>query len=339
MKYHFYSALLCILSLTLMGNQSCQSQKPASRTLRLDVEVGHIRTLPLKVENQEEILIDRLTHELFGRSIFTHNYFTVTNGSIMTFANKDHQLLSQYGFLDYEEVPHCQWESPQLQLNSDMLGFELVNRTGLGIGYSPSGTRLDQLRGKIKFVQFRMDYSILALQPLMQRMVAATDAVTYKSSVNLEFDFGQNSPITVDFFYQESMVKAIRDAMKKSLDQLIVRLKEQSPTSGKDWNNDIWESRVLFDPAMCDSDECVAIRGGRLNQIKVGDRFTVSNMIYTWDDKPCTSKLLRSVPEINNQNEIVIESVGDAVAIGRVQGSHNVAVEPGALVRTKLLVQ
>jgi hypothetical protein len=374
MKSKLINLLIPFLGLSLMGNKGCQKEEP--RILRMDVEIGHIRTLPLKVERQEEILIDQLTRELFSRTIYAHNHFSVVNTvsepGEQTFASnssnlagdmaiepgtidsnpkygaRDQALLEDYGFIPRAadssksfygggEVPNCEWEKPQLDLNSDVLGFELVNRTGIGVGYSPSGTHLDELRGKIKFVNFRLDYSITAIHPLLQRLVASTEAVEYKTSVELEFDFGQNAPITVDFFHQEAMTKVIREGMKKSLDQLIVRLEEQTIGAGKDWNQDIWESRVLLDPAICDSTECVAIRGGSLNRIKLGDRFSVTNMIHTWEGEPCASNLIRSIPDPASRAEIVIESVGDAVSVGRVLTNNGAGLTAGGMVKVTLL--
>jgi len=360
-KTSFQFLLIPILGLLMMGNKGC-NQKEEARLLRMDVEIGNMRTLPLQVEDQEEIRIDQLTKNLFSRTIYNHNHFSVVNPVVeepvedlssrslssttnRKYSEKDYQILTNYGFTGIEgtsslfqtralEVPSCQWESPQLTLNSDVLGFELVNKSELGLGYSPSGTHLDQLKGKVKFVNFRLDYGITAVSPLLLRTVASTEAVTHQSSVEVAFDFGQNSPLTIDFFYQEALVKVIKDGMNKSLDRLVGRLKEQTTTAGKDWNYDVWESRVLLDPVICDSDDCVAIRGGSLNRIKIGDHFKIYNMMHSWEGEPCESKLLRSVPDTNTMNEIVIESVGDAVSIGRIQTSESgIKVEPGAMVK------
>jgi len=356
--------LLPILGLSLMGNKGC-NEKEEKRLLRMDVEIGRMRTLPLQVEEQEEIKIDLLVKNLFSRVIYNHKHFSVMNpveepvtpnlirsaavNAKNKYSDKDYQLLLNYGFNANEkseslfqtrsfEVPSCQWEAPQLTLNSDVLGFELVNKTELGLGYSPSGTHLDQLKGKFKFSNFRLDYGISAINPLLRRTVATTEAVTHQSTVDVEFDFGQNSPITIDFFYQEALVKVIKDGMTKSLNRLVARLQDQTADVGNDWNRDIWESRVLLDPAICGDDDCVAIRGGSLNRIKIGDRFKTLNMIHTWEGEPCESKLLRSVPDQNAINEIIIESVGDAVSIGRVQTKNrDVIVAPGAMVKLVLL--
>lgn len=365
----FYQYLFIpILGLATMGNKGCDNKKE-ERLLRMDVEIGSMRTMPLMVEEQEAIRIDQLTKSLFSRVIYDHNHFSIVNPVIepmasnnlaarsltenqkKKYSDKDYQLLMDYGFSDAEqstsdfqarslEVPSCQWEAPQLTLNSDVLGFELENEAKLGLGYSPSGTHLDQLKGKVSFTNFRLDYGVSAVHPLLNRMVASTEAVTHQSKVEVEFDFGQNSPITIDFFYQEAIVKVIKEGMTKSLNRLVARLEEQTVDAGKDWNQNVWESRALFDPAICGNDDCVAIRGGSLNRIKMGDRFKVFNMIHTWEGEPCQSKLLRSVPDTNLANEIVVESVGDAVSIGRVQTrDRGIRVEPGAMVKLLLLNQ
>lgn len=359
-----------ILGLATMGNKGCDNKQ--ERLLKMDVEIGSMKTLPLQVEDQQEIRIDQLTKSLFSRVIYDHNHFSIvnpviepmTNNNLATkslaegqkkkFSDRDSKMLMAYGFSGLEqkgetsldvqtravEVPSCQWEKPQLTLNSDVLGFELVNDVKLGLGYSPSGTHLDQLKGKVSFSNFRLDYGISAVHPLLNRMVASTEAVTNQSKVKVEFDFGQNSPITIDFFYQEALVKVIKDGMTKSLNRLVARLQDQTVDAGKDWNLNVWESRVLLDPTICGADDCVAIRGGSLNHIKIGDRFKIFNMIHTWEGQPCESKLLRSVPDMNLVNEIVVESVGDAVSIGRVQTKGSgINVEPGAMVKLMLLNQ
>lgn len=357
------------LGLSMMGNKGC-NDKPEARLLRMDVEIGSMKTQPLQVEDQEAIKIDQLTKALFSRAIYSHNHFSITNlveeqpgtgvmarslsstGPSSKHTELDQKILFNYGFKSESadngestsdaptlttktlDVPTCQWEEPQLVLNSDVLGFELVNKTDLGLGYSPSGTHLDQLKGTVKFSTFRLDYGVAAVNPLLNRTVASTEAVSHKSSVDVEFDFGKNSPLTINFFYQDALVKVIKEGMNKSLNRLVARLEEQTTTSGKDWNKDVWESRVVLDPAICGNDECVAIRGGSLNRIKIGDRFHVINMIHTWEGEPCASNLVRSVPNINAINEIIIESVGDTVSVGRVlTKDRSVAVEPGAMVK------
>ncbi len=362
--------ILPLLGLSLMGNKGCDDKNQA-RLLRMDVEIGQIKSMPLQVDQEKAIQIDQLTRDLFSRAIYNHEHFTIVNTIIApptesnssvslkasnvknvttAFTSTDLKILSDYGFQSsvkenegfntkaFQEVPRCQWESPHLTLNSDVLGFELVNSMKLGLGYSPSGTHLDQLQGKVKFVNFRLDYGISAYHPLLKRLVASTEAVEHQSSVDVEFDFGQNSPITIDFFYQEALVKVIKDGMKKSLNRLVARLQEQTTGVGKDWNKDVWESRVILDPAICGTDDCVAIRGGTLNNIKLGDKFFVTNMIHTWEGDPCDSNLLRSVPDPTAKNEVIIESVGDTVSIGRVQNTDSgVLVEPGAMVKVELL--
>jgi hypothetical protein len=82
----------------------------------------------------------------------------------------------------------------------------------------------------------------------------------------------------------------------------------------------------------------VAIRGGTLNRIKIGDRFKVFNMVHTWEGEPCQSRLLRSVPDSNASNEVIIESVGDAVSIARIQTKDSgIIVNPGAMAKVVLL--
>lgn len=352
-----------VVALISMGNKGCEQPQQDTRILKMDVDIGHIKTLSLKINNQDDILIDTLSKELFSRSIFSHNRFTVLNQPESTqsqkissksaqsqlnsrFSNKDLSILSKYGFLNSEvqsqkingiqsEIPNCQWEKPQLTLNSDVLGFELSDRTGLELGYSPSGTHLDEIRGKIKFINFRLDYGITAIHPLLNRVVGSTNTVEYKSSIDLAFDFGKNAPLTIDFFYQEGMVKVIKDGMRKSLDELVTQLQKQTTGAGKDWNKDIWESRVLFDPAICDTNDCIAVRGGTMNGIKIGDHFNVTNMIHTWDGEPCQSKLLRSIPDVSTTKELIIESVGDAVSVGRFQTNQASEIQPGAMVRLK----
>lgn len=368
--------LMPLLGLSLMGNKGCDDKKK-DRLLRMDVEIGQMKTLPLQVNQEREIQIDQLSRELFGRAIFNHQHFTIVNtvprppsengnsgdmklsqstAEYSSMTATDLQILKEYGFnlnstmnhqnnqynaKTLQEVPRCQWDRPQLILNSDVIGFELVNSVNLGLGYSPSGTHIDQLNGKVKFVNFRLDYGITAIHPLLNRVVVATEAVEHQSSVEVEFDFGQNSPITIDFFFQEALVKVIKDGMKKSLNRLEARLQEQTTGQGKDWNKDVWESRVILDPAICGSDDCVAIRGGTLNNIKIGDEFSVANMIHTWEGNPCESNLIRSIADLETKNTIVIESVGDTVSIGRVQKSNSdnsgIVVEPGAMVKVEKL--
>lgn len=352
----YFAVIIPALSLCLLGNKGCEEKKD-SRILRMDVALGAIRTLPLKVNDQDEILIDQLNRDLFSRSIYNHDHFTIvttssapqalqTNDQVTPqnhFSETDSALLGRYGFQLHGEqlndalttngeVPRCEWETPQLTLDSDVLGFELVNRNGIGVGYTPTGTHFDRLRGRINFNNFRLDYGITASDPLLNRTVAKTETVGYKSSVEVTFDFGQDSLFTVDFFYQEALVKVIREGMKKSLDALLVRLGQQTAGAGKDWNKNIWESRVLFDPVICETGDCIAIRGGRLNRIKEGDVFNVTNMIYSWEGEPCNSNLRRSIPDKGSQRLLTIDTVGDAVAVGHIIKG-DVDIQPGAQVQ------
>jgi hypothetical protein len=60
-------------------------------------------------------------------------------------------------------------------------------------------------------------------------------------------------------------------------------------------------------------------------------------MIHSWEGEPCQSKLLRSIPDSSSTQEISIETVGDAVAVGRVTTNNGSAIEPGAMVKLQML--
>ncbi len=235
-------------------------------------------------------------------------------------------------------IPACLYNSPQAVLSGDVISFEASRGGGVRVGYAADGRSLTNgVGGKVKIGQTKLDMRLRTDDPLSRQAVAIGDGIAYDTKVDVSVNFAAGAPLGLDFFYRTALADVIKKAMDQSLEQIIARYKRQM--SARDSWDDVWESRVLYDPVIGDNDTHVAIRGGFRASVQAGDRFRVSNARYVWAGAECASPLQYRIPLSTAPGALVeVVTVGDNVAVARVlENVSEAAILPGAIVKIESL--
>lgn len=285
-------------------------------------------------------------------------------GSSEELSQVDIDVLNEYGFLkqlkdpaidsaseshvsektassaEYTKLPICLYDMPQSFLGGDVFGFEASWGAGLGIGYGVNGDlnsgTVGNVGGSVDFSSSRLELGLRTDDPLTREVQIISDGVSHQQSVKFRFNFLPGIPVGLSFFYNESLSSVIRDGLDRALDALVAAYVKRSGS----WD-EVWESRVLFDPEIADNDTRFAIRGGVRAEMKIGDEFKITNMHYVWEGGECYSRLKYKIPRTDQPSvEIKIIALGDNVAIGELKDPVNqpdVRIIPGAQVKISKL--
>lgn len=295
-------------------------------------------------------------------STFVHES-SLQNGIEYSF--QDIRVLKEYGFLDQllvnkdlekaqdsqslsvqnfsleesqEALPECLYNSPQSILDGEVISFEVTWDIGVGVGYGQDGNALPgNANGKVNFNDSRLDLGVRSDDPLTKNTMAATNGLAHQQKIKFGVNFSAGLPIGLDFFYNTPVADVIRKALDRGLDMVVYKY-ESMMNQGSGWN-DVWESRVIFDPELVDNQTHIVFRSGYRANIKIGDTFTVTNLHYVWENQPCTSRLKYKVPATTTPiAEAEVISVGDNVSVAVVKNVlREEAIEPGALIKISKL--
>lgn len=240
-------------------------------------------------------------------------------------------------------LPACLYEMPQALLGGEVLSFEATWGVGLGIGYNPNGDLPGSVGGKVNFSQSKFEIGLRTENPLSRQVIAIGDGVSRQSKVDVGLDFASGLPIGLNFFFNTPITDVIRAGMKDGLDQIVdTYIERRSPN--KDWN-EVWESRVIYDPELVNGDTHVAFRAGELAGVKIDDTFKISNMHYEWEGAPCTTRLKYSIVRTSTPIATAkVVSVGDNVAVAKVTyltdtTNADLRIQPGAQIKVLKLVE
>lgn len=238
---------------------------------------------------------------------------------------------------DVLDMPACLYNMPQTVFTGDMISFELVNASGIGIGWGNNGP-LDpkKIGGNFQFSKAELEIDLRADDPLTGNLMAmgAGVATQKKFSVGLGLPLG--IPLSLDFMKQDPIVKTIRQSFASALDKISKSFLVQFSPHRK-WE-EVWETRVIFEPSLANNDTHIAFRGGMRGGMQIGDTFTIKNLNYGWTEDPCTSELKYKIPTTPDPiAEATIIQVGDNVAVAKVEYLQDVAIRAGAQIRLKEL--
>lgn len=234
-------------------------------------------------------------------------------------------------------LPACLYETPQAILGGEVISFEATWGVGLGVGYNNTGDLKSSVGGSVDFSQSKLELGLRTDDPLTRQVVAIGDGVSRQSKVSFAIDF-LTSLIGVDFFYNTPITDVIRNGMNDGLDQIVTKYKSMLSVN-KDWN-EVWESRVIYDPEIVNGDTHVAIASGYRAGVQVGDKFNFSNLHYAWEGAACYTRLKYKIPLTTSPiatGEIV--SVGDNVAVAKITYLQEQRIQPGAQVKILALKQ
>lgn len=286
----------------------------------------------------------------------------VMNDDVTTVSESDLNVLSSFGFLDQlqdkaeaqrtdfgsfqsksgvdaSELPACLYDMPQARLGGAMISFEASWGVGVGIGYGRDGSVIGgDAAGSVDFSSSKLELGLLTEDPLTLEPVVISDGIARQSKTKFRVDFG-GLPIGLSFIFNTPIADVIRNAMDNGLDKIVDRYKEMLSLNNH-WD-EVWESRVIYDPELVNNDTHVAFRGGYRAGIQIGDKFTVTNMRYVWEGAACYSRLRYKVPLTPTPlAELEVISLGDNVAVAKVvRYLADGRIDPGAMIKIQALKQ
>lgn len=257
--------------------------------------------------------------------------------------SKDETVLQKFGFMDQlkekataqltssslaptavqaaaaaSEVPLCVYDLPHAKLSGEVVTFEANWGVGIGVGYGSDGVAIPTggVAGSVKVNSAKLQVGVRTTHNLTGEILGAAPGKASQTAVNFGLDLA-SALLGLDFFYKTPLAGVVTSALNKGLDGVVADMITQKSQIGK-WD-DVWESRVIYDPEIADNDTHVAIRGGYRYNMRVGDTFTVQNMHYKWadDSKPCESALKYEIGGVKLAELEVIE-IGDNVAVAKV---------------------
>lgn len=236
------------------------------------------------------------------------------------------------------KLPACLYDLPQSLLGGEVISFQMTGGGGIGIGYGPGGDLPGSAAGRINFQSSKLELGLRTDDPLTQQAIAIGDGIARQSQVQFGLDFVPGVPVGISFFYNTPITDVIRNAMDDGLNQIVDRYKNLLSTN-KDWN-EVWESRVIYDPEIVNNDTHIAFRGGYRAGVKIGDTFQVTNLHYAWEGAACYTRLKYKIPlTVTPIAEATVVSVGDNVAVAVVKYLTEQKIQPGAQVKVLKLVE
>lgn len=266
-------------------------------------------------------------------------------------SSRDLSVLNRFGFLAQandssaqskgeattqatSDLPACLYDLPQALLGGEVISFEATWGVGVGVGYGAGGDLGGgKVAGNVQFDQSKLEIGLRTDDPLTQQAVAIGDGIAHQSKVSFGIDFAPGLPIGLDFFFKTPITDVIRKAMTKGLDKVVDRYTNMISTN-KDWN-EVWESRVLYDPELVNNDTHIAFRGGYRASVQVGDTFTITNTHYAWEGAACYTRLKYKIPlTVTPVAEAQVVSVGDNVSVAVItKYLIDQKIKPGAMVK------
>ncbi|MDX9731366.1 MAG: hypothetical protein RBT63_06305 [Bdellovibrionales bacterium] len=236
------------------------------------------------------------------------------------------------------KLPACLYDLPQALIGGEVISFEMTGGGGIGIGYNSGGDLSGNVGGRIGFERSRLEVGLRSDDPLSQEVIAIGDGVSHQTDVSFGIDFIPGIPIGLNFFFNTPITDVIRTALTKGLDQLVDRYKLML-SQNRDWN-EVWESRVVYDPELVNGDTHVAFRGGTRAGVQIGDKFVISNLHYAWEGAACYTRLKYRIPlTVTPIAEAEVVTVGNNISVAIVTYLSESKIQPGAQVKVKALKQ
>ncbi len=234
------------------------------------------------------------------------------------------------------DVSECLYKSPMALISGDVISFEANYGGGMSVGYDANGNGLPAgAGGDVQFETSKLQLRMRTDDPLSRKGLILGDGVAHPTNVKFNVKFTAGVPIGLNFFYNTPLADAIKKAMDRALDHIVQRYIARKGEK-KTWH-DVWESRVEENKRVGDRDEFFAIHGGERANIQVGDRFYLSNMIYTWKGEECNSLLDSKIPKKPGALVEVTEVGDDLSAAKIVEYMIEESILPGARVTIESL--
>lgn len=349
--------ILIATGFLLMGNEKCEKQpvveEPKKRELKKIVDVGLLKSAMIDMPGGQKfdfqfVLNQQIYPVLQKSESFWFRYKPPFNEaasqlgsnielSSMNLTNNDIDLFERS--FEQQALPRsiksdeisCLVNFPQYRLHGSINAFELVNRIGLGLGFTPTGSYNPAgiIGLNFQVENYQLDMTLLASHPLTDGVDAATNVSSKQTRTLVEFTLPINNLVIDPSYYSQTPLarvsyKAIETAVKQINEQLLK----------KDWY-----TRVLY------ADEHVAtILAGSSHNVQKGDVFNIYNEKTFWASSqgevpvPCQSKYEGSI-DGEPIATIEIFDVSDEIAAGKVVFESGVPIKMGAKVKIQKLLE
>jgi hypothetical protein len=316
-----------------MGNEGCDSEeyRRRGRILKKSASFMGIRSARVDVGPASKIDVQSVINGQYLSELENSQYFVSADpfGGVQSLSSQE-SLQERKSGMSFKalstnkSVGECVNDLPEVLISGNVTGFELVNETGVAIGFGPGGA----LGGVVENVDFnlknmRMSLDLNTFQPLSGTPLKSQSVTGTKS------DFGGGIGLNLGLIsidargvFKEPVVDVIRNTLFRGLFKLGESLEEM----GQDWSARVYKN----------NDSHIMINAGFRHGLKKGDTFYVSNMKYFWDGKPCESRLDKQVnlhDEDNAIAKVIIDTEPSAdLSVARVFESNGVDIQEGARV-------
>ena len=231
-------------------------------------------------------------------------------------------------------VPACEYNVPIAKLGGQVLSFAAVDGAGASIGYSPTaalGLPITNVGASVSFTSSQMQLEMNWTDNLENSLVATAPGVSYQDSTKFSINLSALVTLGLNFFYTTPLATTITGGIDAGLQQVVTNYIKAA--GGTTWN-DVWESRVLYDPTVANGATDIIFWGGTISGMQMGDTFTVTNMNYTWSGTgTCNGNLEYKVPAVTAVATVTIEALGDTVSVAHVTPLTQDRILPGAQVK------
>ena len=231
-------------------------------------------------------------------------------------------------------VPTCEYAVPIAKLGGQVLEFAAVDGAGISLGFSPTATMgipITNVGAAVNFTSSQMTMEMNWTDNLENTLVATAPGVSYQDSTKFSINLSAVVTLGLNFFYTTPLATTIKGGIDAAMEQVVTNyIKAQGGTA---WN-DVWESRVLYDPTVANGATEIIFWGGTIAGMQVGDTFTVTNMNYTWiGGTTCNNNLNYRVPAAAPVATVKIVALGDHVSVAQVTPLTQDRILPGAQVK------
>lgn len=355
---------LVLIAGSMMGNQSCEQQKPPeARELRRRVQMGQVMAPAIALPQGGTFNFQYVANvQMYDVLSKTKSFSTAKVDPSKTYdpsglSNEDKALFNQCGDEESQESVHvngklmsksiiyresaCMINLPQAVISGNILDFTLISSSGArlslaGIPFAPSVS--------FNIKRYELSLAMRAMHPLIPGGHAVGDryviATTSKESFGREW--GASLGLTFSMLglgldhYQKTPMRQI---VEEGLTDAIQDLKSQ-------WNQaEPWYGMVLRN-----CDKYIYINAGNSSDagLQVGDIVRVQNVDYEWSGKACESTLLGAVDYAGGPVAYArVRSVGNTISTAEIierdpqyPYSPDQVIRPGARVyMEKLFVQ
>lgn len=350
--------ILVATGLLLMGNQSCEKngnvEVPKPRKLKKIVDVGLVQSRMVDMPGGQKfdfqyVINQQIYPVLQASEGFAFRYKPPFNespsqlGSNIRFADmnlgtNDVQLLERT--FGRNAVPNvvmsdeiaCLVNLPQYRLWGTINSFELMNKIGLGLGFTTAGAYSPNGIPSVNFgvETYQLDMNMVASNPVTSEVYGAANVTAKQTRTQLEFTLPlSNLLFDPSFYFQTPLARVSYNALEKSIKEI----QEQLDTKQD------WYTRVLY------ADEHVAtILAGSNHNVQKGDVFNIYNEKTFWISEngeipvPCESRL-QSTLDGEPIASIEVFDVSTDASAGKVIFESGIPIKMGAKVKIRKLVE